>query len=138
MSKQLIIVITIISLAVVGISFAGGIIYQSQKDSQIITSAALAQTLGKNLNAKNISISARGNVRAMVGRVVSISEKGNSLDIPIAKDAIIYDLTAGASGVVKKANISIITPGKYVTIAISIDSKGNMVGGNVFVSPQAK
>ena len=93
------IILAVISIAVIIFVFSAGIFYQAQKDSQLATKAGITETLAKNLNSKNVTISTRGFVKSISGRTLSIFEGSYNLTIPIRQDAKIYDLGPNSSGV---------------------------------------
>ena len=131
------IILAVISIAVIIFVFSAGIFYQAQKDSQLATKAGITETLAKNLNSKNVTISTRGFVKSISGRTLSIFEGSYNLTIPIRQDAKIYDLGPNSSGV-KNSEFSAIKLGNYVNISIILNDKGDMEGASVFLSTPPK
>ncbi|HCC60353.1 MAG: hypothetical protein A2402_01645 [Candidatus Staskawiczbacteria bacterium RIFOXYC1_FULL_37_43] len=121
-----------------------GIFYQMQKTApQLVVAEKNAVAVKGLSSALVLSAVAYGQVSAIDGRKITLTYKGETMQIEIAKDALIYYLpTTGGSlklteANVQKAKISDIKKGDLLNITITVSSDGVLTGNNVSIVSSA-
>lgn len=127
--------ITIVSLALIVVSFFAGLFLQRQIDKGLISSLQTTNTkIISSLGSVITKTSMHGYVKNISGNVISLYYGDAKAEVVMRPNATVYMPLKAGSVNTTKTNLSSVEVDDFVTIFTELNNKGELEGTGLYIS----